>query len=150
MTKALTIHVDIVSGEASIFSGQAQMVVAPAVMGEVGILPRHAPLLTPLKPGEVRIQLSDAHEEVFFISGGILEIQPHVVTILADTGVRAHDLDEAAALAAKQRAEKTLSDKKSDFEYALAEIQLARAMAELQTIRRQKIRTGRSTGSSKI
>ncbi|OQW92498.1 MAG: F0F1 ATP synthase subunit epsilon [Beggiatoa sp. IS2] len=145
MTKALTIHVDIVSGEANIFSGQAQMVIAPAIIGEVGILPRHAPLLTPLKPGEVRIQLSEDREEVFFISGGILEIQPHVVTILADTGVRAHDLDEAAALEAKQQAEKALANKKSDFEYALAEVQLARAMAELQTIQRQKLRTGHRT-----
>ena len=102
----MTIHVDIVSAEADIFSGLAEMVFAPAILGEVGITPRHAPLLTPLKPGEVRVRLNPEREESFYISGGLLEIQPHVVTVLADTALRAHDLDEASALEAKQRAEK--------------------------------------------
>ncbi|OQW92497.1 MAG: F0F1 ATP synthase subunit epsilon [Beggiatoa sp. IS2] len=144
---AMTIHVDIVSAEAEIFSGLAEMIFAPAVMGEVGILPRHSPLLTPLKPGEIRVKLTHDHEETFFVSGGILEIQPHIVTILADTALRAHDLDEAAALEAKQRAEKALENRKADFNYAVAEAELAHALAQLQTIQRLKIRGGKNTQS---
>lgn len=135
---AMTIHVDIVSAEADIFSGLAEMVFAPAVLGEVGITPRHAPLLTPLKPGEVRVRLNPEREESFYISGGLLEIQPHVVTVLADTALRAHDLDEASALEAKQRAEKMLADKQSDIDYARAQAELVEAMAQLQAIERMR------------
>ncbi len=131
---AMQIHVDIVSAETSIYSGPAEMVFAPAVMGELGIAPRHTPLLTKLKPGAVRIQVPEGEEESVFISGGMLEIQPHVVTVLADTAVRAHDLDEAAAVEAKQRAEKALADQKSDIEYAKAQAELAEAVAQLQAI----------------
>jgi len=131
---AMQIHVDIVSAETSIYSGPAEMVFAPAVMGELGIAPRHTPLLTKLKPGAVRIQVPEGEEESVFISGGMLEIQPHVVTVLADTAVRAHDLDEAAAVEAKQRAEKALADQQSDIEYAKAQAELAEAVAQLQAI----------------
>jgi F-type H+-transporting ATPase subunit epsilon len=134
----MTVHVDIVSAEEAIFSGQAETVFAPAMMGEVGILPRHAPFLTMLKPGEVRVQTQPGHEEFFYVSGGILEVQPHKVTVLADTALRAKDLDEAAALEAKQRAEKALSDKQSDIDYAKAQVELIEAMAQLQAI--QKLR----------
>jgi len=130
----MKVHVDIVSAEAAIFSGQAEIVFAPAVMGEVGILPRHSPLLAMLKPGEVRVQTEPGHEEFFFVSGGILEIQPHKVTVLADTALRAKDLDEAAALEVKQRAEKALSDKQSNIDYAKAQAELIEAMAQLQAI----------------
>ena len=134
---AMTIHVDIVSAESSIFSGSANMVFAPGAMGDLGIMPRHTPLLTALKPGEVRVQTEEG-EETFYVSGGILEIQPHVVTVLSDTALRAKDIDEAAALEAKQRAEDALKDKASEFEYAQAERELAEAVAQLQTI--QKLR----------
>ncbi len=133
---AMTIQVDIVSAEAEIFSGRGTMVFAPAEMGEVGIAPRHAPLLARLKPGEVRVQMEDGQEEQFYVSGGILEIQPHVVTVLSDTGLRAKDLDEAAALAAKQRAEAALTDRKAGVDYAKELAELANAMAQLQAIRR--------------
>ena len=103
-----TIHVDIVSAEGEIFSGEASMVFAPAVMGDIGIAPRHAPLLTTLRPGEVRVQTPDGEEQFFYVSGGAIEIQPHLVTVLADTALRAKDIDEAAALQAKQRAEEAL------------------------------------------
>ncbi len=134
---AMTIHVDIVSAEQEIFSGAAEMVFAPSVNGEVGVLPRHAPLLTKLRPGEVRVQTGEG-EEFFYVSSGILEIQPHCVTVLADTALRAKDIDEAAALEAKQRAEEAMKDRKSEIDYAKAQIQLAEAMAQLQTV--QKIR----------
>lgn len=133
---AMTIHVDIVSAEAQIFSGWAKMVFAPAVMGEVGITPRHAPLLSPLQPGEVRVRTEQDEEERFYVSGGMLEIQPHIVTILADTAVRAQDIDEAAALEAKQRAEKLLADKQANIDYAKAQAELIEAAAQLQTIQR--------------
>lgn len=133
---AMTLHLDIVSAEAEIFSGPAEMVFAPASQGEVGILPRHTPLLTTLRPGEVRVKIPDAEEQVFYVSGGILEIQPHVVTILSDTALRAHDVDEAAALEAKQRAEQAMRDRKSDIDYAQAQAELAEAVAQLQTIQR--------------
>lgn len=138
---AMTIHVDIVSAEKAIFSGPAEMVFASAAMGDVGILPRHAPLLTPLKPGEVRIKKQGGDEEFFYVSGGMLEVQPHVVTVLADTAARAKDLDEASALEAKQRAEQAMADKTSEFEYAKAQIELAEAAAQLQAI--QKLREHR-------
>ncbi|MDA1107441.1 MAG: F0F1 ATP synthase subunit epsilon [Proteobacteria bacterium] len=133
---AMTLHLDIVSAEAEIFSGLAEMVFAPASQGEVGILPRHTPLLTTLRPGEVRVKIPDGDEQVFYVSGGILEIQPHVVTILSDTALRAHDVDEAAALEAKQHAEQAMRDRKSDFDYAKAQAELAEAVAQLQTIQR--------------
>ena len=135
---AMTIHVDIVSAEKSIFSGNAEMVFAPAIMGEVGVLPQHTPLLTRLKPGEVRVKLPGGEEEFFYVSGGILEIQPHVVTVLADTAARAHDLDEAAALEAKQRAEEALKDQKSEINYARAQSELAEAVAQLAALKRLK------------
>ena len=134
---AMTIHVDIVSAEKEIYSGTAEMVFAPSIAGEVGILPRHAPLLTKLRPGEVRVQTSEG-EEFFYVSSGILEIQPHCVTVLADTALRAKDLDEAAALEAKERAEEALKDRKSEIDYAKAQLQLAEAVAQLQAI--QKLR----------
>jgi len=133
---AMTMHVDIVSAEASIFSGTCEAAYAPAVMGEVGIMPHHTPLLTQLKPGEVRVVRQGGKEEAFYVSGGMLEVQPHVVTVLSDTAVRARDLDEAAAVEAKQRAEQALKDKKSDMDYARAEAELAEAIAQLQTIQR--------------
>ena len=140
---AMTIHVDIVSAENEIFSGLAEMVFAPAIMGEVGIMPRHAPLLTQLKPGDVRLKLPDGQEEIFYVSGGMLEVQPHVVTVLTDTALRAKDVDEAAALEAKQRAEQAIQDRTSEFEYAKAQAELAEAVAQLQAIQKLRDRTGR-------
>lgn len=134
---AMTMHVDIVSAEQQIFSGTAEMVFAPSVNGDVGVMPRHAPLLTKIRPGEVRVKTSEG-EELFYVSSGILEVQPHCVTVLADTALRAKDIDEAAALEAKQRAEEALKDRKSEIDYAKAQIELAEAMAQLKTI--QKIR----------
>jgi len=133
---AMTLHVDIVSAEAEIFSGTATMVFAPAEMGEVGIAPRHAPLLTRLKPGEVRVQNQSGEEEMFYVSGGMLEVQPHIVTVLADTAIRAHDLDEAQAQEAKLRAEKLLADRSTDIDYARAQAELAESMAQLAAIRK--------------
>jgi F-type H+-transporting ATPase subunit epsilon len=138
---AMTLHVDIVSAEAEIFSGTVTMVFAPAEMGEVGIAPRHAPLLTRLKPGEIRIQQADGSEQSFFVSGGLLEVQPHVVTVLADTAIRAHDLDEAAAVDAKERAERMLADRHADIDYAKAQAELAQSIAQLRAI--QKLRNKR-------
>ncbi len=132
----MTLHIDIVSAEAEIFSGTATMVFAPAEMGEVGIAPRHTPLLTRLKPGEVRVQTQEGEELSFFVSGGMLEIQPHVVTVLADTAIRADDLDEAQALEARERAEKMLADKSADIDYAKAQAELAQSMAQLAAIRK--------------
>lgn len=129
-----TIHVDIVSAEGEIFSGEAAMVFVPAVMGEIGIAPRHAPLLTTLKPGEVRVQPPDGAEQFFYVSGGAIEIQPHLITVLADTAVRAKDLDEAAALQAKQRAEEALRDRGDKIEIAEAQAELARAVAQIKAI----------------
>jgi len=131
---AMKIHVDVVSAEAEIFSGQAEVVYAPAELGEVGILPRHAPMITRLKPGEVRVEVEPGQTEYFYVSGGMLEVQPHVVTVLADTALRARDLDEAAALEAKRRAESILATQKAEFEYAKAQSELADAVAKLKTI----------------
>ncbi len=140
---ASTIHVDIVSAEAEIFSGEAEMVFAPAVDGEVGVAPRHTPLLTFLKPGEVRVRHPGGEEEAFYVSGGMLEIQPHVVTVLSDTAMRAHDLDEAAALEAKERAERLLVDRAADIDEAKARAELAQAAAQLQAIQRLRKKLGR-------
>ncbi len=133
---AMTLHVDIVSAEAEIFSGTATMVFAPAEMGEVGITPRHTPLLTRLKPGEIRVQTNEGEELSFYVSGGMLEVQPHVITVLADTAIRADNLDEAQALEAKERAEKLLADKSADIDYAKAQAELAESIAQLSAIRK--------------
>jgi F-type H+-transporting ATPase subunit epsilon len=132
----MTIHVDVVSAEEEIYSGLAEMVIIPAVMGDVGILPRHAPLISTMKPGEVRVMKEGGVEEAFYVSGGMLEVQPYTVTVLADTAIRAHDIDEAAALEAKQRAEKMLVDHQADVDYAKAQAELAQAMAQLEAIQR--------------
>ena len=128
------IHVDVVSAEGEIFSGPAKMVFAPASEGDIGIAPRHAPLLTLLKAGEVRIQTPDGAEHLIFVGGGVLEIQPKKVTVLADTALRAKDIDEAAALAAKQRAEEALKDKVDKISQAEALAELTRAAAQLKLI----------------
>jgi len=138
----MTIHVDIVSAEREIFSGLAEMVFAPAELGEVGISPRHAPLITKLNPGEVRVKVSDNESYPFYISGGLLEVQPHLVTILADTAVRAKDIDEAAALNAKAKAEEALADKSSKIDYATAQAQLEQAVMQLRTLDRLRKRGG--------
>jgi F-type H+-transporting ATPase subunit epsilon len=133
---ASTIHVDIVSAEGQIFSGEASMVFVPGSQGELGIAPRHAPLLTTLKAGEVRVQSEGAEEQSFYVGGGSLEIQPNLVTVLADTAARARDLDEAAALAAKQRAEDAVRERTDKVDIAEAQAELARAMAQLRAIER--------------
>jgi len=136
---AMTIHVDIVSAEASIYSGLAEFVVVPAEMGEVGIYPRHAPMISRIKPGSVRIKAPDRDEEdLIFVSGGILEVQPGVVTILSDTAIRGADLDEARALEAKRQAEEAVKDRSSAMDYAKAQAELAEAIAQLSAI--QKLR----------
>ncbi len=129
-----TLHVDVVSAEQAIFSGPARMVVAPAVMGDVGILPRHTPLLAHLRPGTVRVITPEGEEEPYYISGGLLEVQPHHVTILADTALRASDIDEAAALEAKQRAEASLRERATEQDLARVQQELMRAAAQLQTL----------------
>ena len=131
---ASTIKIDVVSAEESIFSGEAAFVVAPALMGEVGIYPRHTPMLTSIKPGALRIQLPSGEEQLIFISGGILEVQPGLVTVLADTAIRGADLDEAKALEVKRLAEETLKSNASEVNYAAAQVELAEAMAQLQAI----------------
>ncbi len=131
---AMTIHVDIVSAEEEIYSGPANEVFAPAVMGEVGILPRHSPLITHLKPGEVVVRQEGKEDQYFFVSGGILEVQPHVVTVLADTAIRAADIDEAEAKAAKERAEEAMRNSQSDQEYAKANAELLEAIAQLRML----------------
>jgi F-type H+-transporting ATPase subunit epsilon len=134
MAEAATIHVDIVSAEGEIFSGDAAMVFAPAKEGDLGIYPRHAPLLSLLKAGEVRVHSPDGEDHFFFVGGGALEVQPHKVTVLADTALRAKDIDEAAALAAKQRAEAALLDKSDRISMAEAQAELARAIAQLKVL----------------
>jgi F-type H+-transporting ATPase subunit epsilon len=133
---ASTIHVDIVSAEGQIFSGEASMVFVPGSQGELGIAPRHAPLLTTLKAGEVRVQSEGAEEQSFYVGGGSLEVQPNRVTVLADTAARAKDLDEAAALAAKQRAEDAVRQRTDKMDIAEAQAELARAVAQLRAIER--------------
>jgi F-type H+-transporting ATPase subunit epsilon len=131
-----TIHVDIVSAEGEIFAGEARMVFLPASEGELGVMPRHAPLLTLLKPGEVRVQRPEGDELSFYVGGGALEIQPKRVTVLADTAARARDLDEAAAIAARQRAEEALAGQLDKITEAEAQAELARAIAQLKLIER--------------
>ncbi|HTV78498.1 MAG TPA: F0F1 ATP synthase subunit epsilon [Steroidobacteraceae bacterium] len=141
MAQAHTIKVDIVSAEGEIFAGDATMVFAPGTEGDLGITPRHTPLLTLLKPGEVRVQTPDGAEQTFYVGGGALEIQPNHVTVLADTALRAKDIDEAAALAAKQRAEEALRDRAGAIDLAAAQAELARVVAQLKVLERlRKIR----------
>jgi len=135
---AMTTHVDIVSAEHEIWSGKATMVFAPGVMGELGIAPRHTPLLTKLKAGEVRVRGENGEDESFFITGGILEIQPHVVTVLSDTAIRASDLDEAAAIEAKQHAEEAMQNRSSEMDFAKAKAELMEAAAMVETIKKLK------------
>jgi F-type H+-transporting ATPase subunit epsilon len=139
---AMTVQVDVVSAEESLFSGLAEVVVVPGEMGELGIYPRHAPLLTRIKPGSVRIKVPDqAEEELIYVSGGMLEVQPNVVTILADTATRGADLDEARAIEAKRAAEEAMRNRTADIDYAAAQAELAEAIAQLQAIEKlRKIR----------
>ena len=133
---AMTIHCDIVSAEEEIFHGEVQMVVATGELGELGIAPRHAPLITRLKPGQVRVILANGEEQFFYVSGGILEVQPQVVTVLTDTAIRAADLDEAKAKEAKAEAERVLANRGEAMEIAEAQARLAEAMAQLQALER--------------
>jgi F-type H+-transporting ATPase subunit epsilon len=135
-----TIHVDIVSAEREIYSGEAEMVFAPAEMGEVGIAPGHAPLVTKMAPGEVRVKDHEGNELAFYVSGGMLEIQPKVVTVLSDTALHAEDLDETAILKAKEEAEQAFHDKDAKIDYAKARATLAETMAQLQTLQRLRKR----------
>jgi F-type H+-transporting ATPase subunit epsilon len=136
----MTVHVDIVSAEKEIFSGLAEMIFAPAELGEIGISPRHAPLITRLRPGEVRVKVSYNESYPFYISGGIIEVQPFLVTVLADTAIRAKDIDEAAAIEAKVRAEEALADKSGKIDYATAQAQLLDAVMQLRTLDRLRKR----------
>lgn len=140
---AMTVHVDIVSAESEIFSGPATMLHASGEMGELGIAPRHTPLVTRLKPGDVRVTKESSEEEIFYVSGGILEVQPHLVTVLSDTAVRAANLDEAAAQEAKKRAEERIAGQQDEYEYARARAELVEAAAQLQTLQKLRRRQGR-------
>ncbi len=137
---AMTVHVDVVSAEESIFSGLCEFVAAPGEAGELGILPGHAPLITRIRPGTVRLKRPQGEEELVFVAGGILEVQPNVVTVLADTAIRGRDLDEAKAIEAKKRAEEAMSNRTAGMEYAKAEVELAQAIAQLQAIERLRRR----------
>ncbi len=140
---AMTVHVDVVSAEESLFSGLAEIVIVPGQMGELGIYPRHVPLLTRIKPGSVRIKVPDqAEDELIYVSGGMLEVQPNVVTILADTAIRGKNLDESRALEAKRAAEEAMKDRTSDVDYARAQAELAEALAQLRAIQQIRKRTG--------
>ena len=139
---AISVHCDVVSAEESIFSGVVEFAVFPGESGELGILPRHTPLLTRIKPGTVRLKvLGQTEYELVYVSGGMLEVQPDMITVLADTAIRAHDLDEAKALEAKKRAEEALSNRNADMDYATAEAELAQAVAQLHAIARFKKHT---------
>ena len=141
---AMKVHVDVVSAEGHLYSGQGEMIYAPAVMGEIGIAPRHAPLVSRLKAGDLRVDPGDGKEmEHFYVSGGMIEVQPFKVTVLADTGVRAADLDEAAAEEAKRRAEDALANQTSEMELAKAQAELVEAVAQLRAI--AKLRKTRSS-----
>jgi F-type H+-transporting ATPase subunit epsilon len=134
---AKTLHVDIVSAEQAIFSGEAEMVVAPGEAGELGVLPEHAALLTRIKPGTLRIKIpGESREEIIYVSGGMMEVQPHVVTVLADTSIRAENLDEAKALEAKRAAEDAITNRTGDMEIAEAQAVLAESIAQLAAIRK--------------
>lgn len=135
---AITTHLDIVSAEQEIFSGVVEMVIATGELGEIGIAPGHAPLLTTLKPGEIRVTHQGGMEEIYYVSGGMLEVQPYYVTVLADVVERADSLDEVAALAAKARAEEAIANKNSEVDYALATAELARAVAQIRAIQKMR------------
>ena len=141
---ANSLKVDIVSAEEEIWSGEGVMVFAPAAMGEIGIAPQHAPLLTRLKAGEVRVQQESGEEQFFYVSGGLLEVQGHIVTGLADTALRAKDLDESKALDAQKRAEQALADRSSDMELAQAKAELIQAAAQLRAIQKLRAKGGRA------
>lgn len=135
----MTVHVDVVSAEEEIFSGLVEFAVFPGESGELGIMPRHTPLLTRIKPGTVRLKVPDEDRfEMVYVSGGMLEVQPHMITVLADTAIRAADLDEAKALEAKKRAEEALANRKGEMDFASAEAELAQAIAQLQAIKKMK------------
>ncbi|MDR0633906.1 MAG: F0F1 ATP synthase subunit epsilon [Azoarcus sp.] len=139
---AMTVHVDIVSAEEQIFSGLAEFVALPGEAGELGILPGHMPLMTRIKPGAVRVKIpNQAEEELIFVAGGILEIQPRLVTVLADTAIRGKDLDEAKALEAKRKAEETLASKSAQIDYAKAQAELAEAIAQIHAIEKLRKHT---------
>jgi F-type H+-transporting ATPase subunit epsilon len=141
---ALTVHVDIVSAEATLYSGLAEFVAVPGIAGELGIYPRHAPLLTQLRPGSVRLKVpNQTEEELIYVSGGILEVQPDIVTVLSDTAIRGKDLDESAALEAKRRAEEEMKNRSGVMEIAKAEAELAEAVAQLRAIQRLRQQRGR-------
>ena len=140
---AMTVHCDIVSAEEKIFSGLVEMVIAAGALGDLGIAPGHAPLLTQLKPGPVRLILANGEEEIFYASGGYLEVQPSLVTILADTALRAHDMNEASALEAKKQAEQMMTDQSADIDHAYAASQLAEAAAQLRTLSRIRKKMGK-------
>jgi F-type H+-transporting ATPase subunit epsilon len=139
---AMTMHVDVVSAEELIYSGTAEYVTAPAEAGEIGVLPRHAPLLTRIRPGAVRIRVANSDEDdvILFVSGGLMEVQPHVVTVLADTAIRGTDIDEAKAMDAKRRAEEALKNRASAMDFARAQAELAEAIAKLGVVDKLKKR----------
>ena len=140
----MTIHVDIVSAESELYSGLAEMVFVPGKMGELGIAPRHTPLVTTLKPGLVRLQLPENKEESFFVSGGLLEIQPHVVTILSDSASRTADLDETAVLKAKEEAERAFHDRDGEIDFEHVQQQMVEARAKYEALQKLRGRSGRS------
>lgn len=131
---AMTVHCDIVSAEEKIFSGLVEMVIATGRLGDLGITPGHAPLLTELSPGPVRLIMEGGEENIYYASGGFLEVQPHLITILADSALRAHDVSEAAALEAKKMAEQAMQDQSAEIDQAVAAAQLAEAVAKLRTL----------------
>ena len=134
---AMTMHLNIVSAEEEIFSGTVEAIFVPLLSGEVGIYPRHTPLIGEIKPGEIIVRSDEGeNEQHFFVSGGILEVQPHVVTVLSDTAIRAKDLDESVALEAKRQAEEAMKDQKADMDFAMAQAELAEAVAQLNMIRK--------------
>jgi F-type H+-transporting ATPase subunit epsilon len=138
----MTVHCDVVSAEESIFSGQVEMAVFPGEAGELGVLPRHTPLLTRIKPGTIRLKMANQSDfELVYVSGGMLEVQPDMITVLADTAIRANDLDEAKALEAKKRAEEALANRQAQMDYAQAEAELAQAIAQLRAIQRLRKHT---------
>lgn len=139
---AMTVHCDIVSAEESLFSGLVEFVVAAGEEGDLGIWPHHAPLLTRLKPGPVRVKKQNGEEEIFYVSGGFLEVQPQLVTVLADTADRAENMDEAAAEQARERAREALEGQHSEMDYSRAAAQLAEALAQLRTIEQLKKKMG--------
>jgi len=140
---AMTIHCDIVSAEEQIFSGLVEMLVATRDLGELGVTYGHAPLLTSLKPGPIRVVAQNGEEQIYYVSGGFLEVQPGVISVLADTAIRATDVDEAAAEEARKHAEHALANQSGDFDYGRASAQLAEAAAQLATLRKMRNRAGR-------